>query len=205
MNKKPEIWKEIEGFDGIYYISNYGKVRSIDRIGLNKHFIPGRDLAIRKDKDGYCIVTLYIDRKRVDKKVHRLVAEAFIPNDNDYPQVNHKNEIKDDNYYKNLEWCTNKYNCNYGTHNQKISTAMKGRKHPYMQGDKNYFHTHIYKRKNHPYARKVNQHDIDGNLIAVFYCVKDAAEAVGCTGGAITMACKGKRDKIKGYKWSYAE
>ena len=125
------------------------------------------------------------------------MAQAFIPNPFNYPVVNHKNENPGDNYYHNLEWCTIKYNNNYGTRNRRISEKQKTIPRDYMKGDKNYFHTHVYKRGNHPQAKKVNQYDLSGNLVAVFLCTKDAAEAVGCTNGAISMACQGKRDKIK--------
>ena len=205
MDREQEIWKEIEGFNGIYYISNYGQVKSVDRINKQKHFIPGRILKPKTDKDGYKIVNLRTESGRIDKKVHRLVAQAFIPNPFNYPVVNHKNENPGDNYYHNLEWCTIKYNNNYGTRNRRISEKQKTIPRDYMKGDKNYFHTHVYKRGNHPQAKKVNQYDLSGNLVAVFLCTKDAAEAVGCTNGAISMACQGKRDKIKGFRWSYAE
>lgn len=200
-----EEWREIKGFDGVYFVSNYGRVKSIDRVGRNNHFYPGRILKPKTDKNGYKIVNLYNDFGHIDKKIHRLVAEAFIPNPSNYPLINHKNEKPEDNYYLNLEWCTPKYNSNYGTRNKRISEAQKKVPREYMQGDKNYFHTHIYKRKDHPFARKVNQYDLDGNLIAVFYCMEDAAEAVGCSPSAISMACRGLRDKIKGFKWSYVE
>ena len=200
-----EIWKPIIESNGDYYVSNYGRVRSTERISKNNHLIPEKILAIRKDKDGYCIATIYISGKRVDRKIHRLVADAFIPNPNNYPMINHKDETRDNNYVDNLEWCDAKYNANYGTCRQRQSIAMRGRSREYMKGDKNYFHTHFYRRGKHPQAKKVNQYDLDGNLIAVFLCLEDAAEAVGCTNGAISMACQGKRDKIKGFRWSYAE
>lgn len=205
MDKEQEIWKEIEGFKGVYYISNYGQVKSVDRMGKNNHFIPGRIMKQKTDKNGYKIVNLRTESGHIDKKVHRLVAQAFISNPFNYPVVNHKNEKPGDNYYRNLEWCTVRYNNNYGTRNKRISEKQKSIPRDYMKGDKNYFHTHVYKRKDHPFARKVNQYDLDGNLIAVFYCMEDAAEAVGCSPSAISMACRGLRDKIKGFRWSYAE
>ena len=73
---------------------------------------------------GYVLVSLSNGIKFYVKRVHRLVAEAFIPNPNNWPEVNHKDENKTNNYYLNLEWCTREYNNNYGTHNQKISKAL---------------------------------------------------------------------------------
>lgn len=105
-----EIWKDIKGFEGIYQISNLGNVKSYD-----KHIKNGNGYAVRKGKQlkpnltkgGYYSVHLYIgQRKREPKLIHRLVAEQFLPNPNNYPQVNHKDENKLNNRVDNLEWCT---------------------------------------------------------------------------------------------------
>lgn len=112
--------KPIEGYTG-YYVSDDGKVFS-DKSG---EMI---ELKLQKDKDGYLVVGLKRD-DGVKKtcRVHRLVAEAFIPNPNNYHYVNHKNEIKDDNRVENLEHCSHKYNDNYGTKSKKISEKLTGR------------------------------------------------------------------------------
>ena len=104
-----EIWKDIEGYEGLYQVSNLGRVKSLK---YNKE----RILKIANGTDGYKIVGLTYNSKRKTFKVHRLVAQAFIPNPNEYPQVNHKDEDKGNNKVDNLEWCDNKYNCNYGNH-----------------------------------------------------------------------------------------
>ena len=109
-----EIWKEIKDYEGLYQVSNLGRVKSSTKILKN-----------RLSKRGYYIVTLYKNGKSTTKWVHRLVAEAFIPNPDNLPQVNHKDEDKLNNRVDNLEWCTAKYNCNYGTHNSKLSLALK--------------------------------------------------------------------------------
>ena len=104
-----EIWKDIKGYEGLYMINNLGIIKSLPRNGtisseriLNQYY----------DKYGYKYVALH--NKGIKKyKVHRLVAEAFIPNPNNLPQVNHKNYIRDDNKITNLEWCDNKYNAEY--------------------------------------------------------------------------------------------
>lgn len=112
-----EIWKDIKGFDGKYQISNMGNLRSFTFVKKGELIKPATD------KRGYKIVML--SRGTRDKtyttRIHRLVAKHFIPNPLNLPQVNHKNEIKDDNRAENLEWCTAKYNNNYGTHGERAT------------------------------------------------------------------------------------
>lgn len=105
-----EIWKDIQGFENIYQVSNMGNVRSLDRVLSNGRHIKGVTLKQKYDKDGYCSVNLVNCRKRTYARVHRLVCEAFLDNPNHYKLVNHKNGIRDDNRVENLEWCDNSYN-----------------------------------------------------------------------------------------------
>lgn len=119
-----EIWRPVKDFEGYYEVSNLGRVRSIDRVVVDKtgrkQFKKGTMLKYRPDRQGYCIVSLSIDRHYTTKCVHTLVAEAFIPNPDNLPQVNHKDEDKSNNIVKNLEWCTAKYNANYGDRNKNV-------------------------------------------------------------------------------------
>ena len=103
---KGERWRDIEGFEGRYRISDHGRVFSL----LSKKL-----LNIYTNSHGYQCVYLYLDGHYKNFKVHRLVAVAFVPNPYNLPQVNHKNEDKTYNYYTNLEWCSAAYNNNYGT------------------------------------------------------------------------------------------
>ena len=122
-----EEWKPIKGFEGIYEISNTGIVRGIEHIVIDKkgtyHKIKSSIKAKQKDKDGYERVGLWHNGKPYSRQVHRLVAEAHIPNPDNLPQVNHKNEIKNDNRVENLEWCSVAYNNNY--RNKTINTRKK--------------------------------------------------------------------------------
>lgn len=125
-----EVWKDIiiEGFEG-YQVSNLGRVRSFDRISKGKNdsqrLVKGRVLIQQKLKNGYLRVGLCDGIKMTKFLVHRLVAQAFIPNPNNLPQINHKSEVKTDNRVENLEWCDHKYNNNYGTVNERRSQRYK--------------------------------------------------------------------------------
>lgn len=101
-----EIWKDIEGYEGLYQVSNMGRVRSLRRNIILKSKI---------ERNGYERVRLCTNNIPKDYSVHRLVATAFISNPNNYPIVNHKDENRTNNCADNLEWCTQEYNVNYGT------------------------------------------------------------------------------------------
>lgn len=110
-----EEWRDIAGFEGLYQISNLGNVKSFDRIDSLGRLRIGIKRKLIDDKDGYQLVSLHKDGKVFMKKVHRLVAEAFLPNPDNLPFVNHKDENKKNNCVDNLEFCTAKYNVNYGS------------------------------------------------------------------------------------------
>lgn len=132
MENRVEIWKDIEGYEGLYQISNMGRVKSLAKQTLCGHrkeqtiFRNEKFLSLRCNKKGYLQVGLSKNGIRKQFTVHRLVAQTFIPNPNNLPQVNHKDENKTNNCIENLEWCTAEYNCNYGNHKSNISNALKG-------------------------------------------------------------------------------
>lgn len=109
-----EVWKDIEGYNGIYMVSNLGRVKSLPRScpGLNA----SKEIILKQseDKDGYLLVGLHKNGKSKTVRVSRIVAKAFIPNPNEYPEVNHKDENNQNNRVDNLEWCTTQYNLTYG-------------------------------------------------------------------------------------------
>ena len=113
-----EEWRDIKGYEGLYQISNLGRVYSYHK---------GDCLNLNKDKDGYLVVGLHKNGKKKPYSVHRLVAKNFIENPNNLPQINHKDENKSNNRVDNLEWCTARYNSNYGTRNERVSRTLKGR------------------------------------------------------------------------------
>lgn len=121
-----DIWKDIPGYECYYQVSNTGKVRSVDRTEYGKKF-KGKILTPRVTNGGYLGVTLCKCNHHKHISIHRLVAIAFIPNPNNLPQVNHKDENVKNNNVENLEWCTAKYNSNYGKHCEKISKSKIGK------------------------------------------------------------------------------
>ena len=127
-----EIWKDVEGFEGFYQVSNLGRVKSLPRLVPFKQGLyrmsSERILKYRVSEQGYALVWLCKPNIKKQALVHRLVAHAFIPNPLGLPIVNHKDENPLNCHYENLEWCTYKYNSNYGTCREKISKHSK--EHP---------------------------------------------------------------------------
>ena len=122
-----EIWRPIEGYEGLYEVSNLGRVRSLDRFFYRLH--KGKVLSPTKDRYGYLTVTLNYNGKSKTIKIHRLVAQAFLPNPDNLPQVNHKDEVKSNNCVDNLEWCSAKYNVNFGTRQERYRNTMLEKGH----------------------------------------------------------------------------
>lgn len=200
------IWKDIPGFEGLYQVSNDGKVRSLNYNRTGKKQILKQSM----DRGGYKMVQLWKNNKKETCKVHRLVAQTFIPNPNNWPQVNHKDENKSNNHISNLEWCTQEYNSNYGTRNERISVAMKG-KPKTEQHRKKISENHAdFKGKNHPNYGKgkaVLMFTLDGQFIRRFDCIVDANEFLGKNRNStgITNCIRGDAKTAYGYKWKYEE
>lgn len=176
-----EIWKDIKGYEGLYQVSNFGEIYS---------HISKKKLKPMVDNKGYKRINLYLNRKIKNVQIHRLVAEAFIPNPNKYPVVNHKDENPLNNHVKNLEWCTYEYNNNYMNRNKKLSKSLKGK---VTLGEKAY--------------RKV----ICITTLKVFNSIKEASLFYNCNKNTICMVCRGERnfsgklaDGTK-LKWMYYE
>lgn len=130
-----EEWKDIKGYEGLYQVSSEGRVKSLDHtivcyngkgVATKKH--TGKILKPFSRSPFYKSVSLRKDGEMRQLLVHRLVAEAFIPNTNNFPLINHKDENPSNNFVENLEWCTHLYNMNYGTCQKRKSEKLK-RKH----------------------------------------------------------------------------
>lgn len=119
-----EIWRDIKDYEGMYQVSNLGRVRSLNRIDSIGRKISGRIFKPSYVGRGYLQIYFRIGGKRKAFRVHQLVAQAFIPNPDNKTQVNHLDEDKTNNNIENLEWTTAKENNNYGTHNQKVAKSL---------------------------------------------------------------------------------
>lgn len=200
-NNPDEVWKDVPGYEGLYLVSNQGRVK---RLPIGKQWSYRKTHNnIRKPKlatNGYFQVNLSKNNKVKFYNIHRLVAMAFIPNPLNLPCVNHKNEIKTDNRVQNLEWCTILYNCNYGTgvERQKISRINN-------PNDK--FARKLVGIKN---SKPVRQLTPDGEFIALHRSLTDASLATGVHISQISRHCNGKvgnniNRPVRKYKFEYAE
>lgn len=187
-----EVWKDIVGYEGKYQISNYGNVKSLNY----KNSGEKRKLKLIKDKNGYLTISLRKNGKLKICKAHRLVAQAFIPNPGNYPIINHKDENPSNNYVDNLEWCTYKYNNNYGTRLEKFANSIKGRHHTEeakekisdsKKGNKNPMYG--IKGAESPSSKKVECITTG----QIFDCISDASIETGASRVNISKCCKGKQ------------
>ena len=192
-----EEWRDIKGYEGKYQISNLGRVKSLNY----KHTKKEKILSNVPDTEGYLLVSLYKSGKKKPFRIHKLVAIHFIPNPNNLPEINHKDEDKTNNGVSNLEWCSIEYNLNYGTRNKRISEKLKGRE--FTEEHKKKISEKMKDSKN-PKARKV-QCITTGRK---FGCIKEAGEYYKLTSSQIkhiSDCCRGKRkycgkDPITGEK-----
>lgn len=177
-----EQWKAIDGFEGFYEASTLGRIRSIDRVvhqrnkwGEFSRIIKGKIVKGTVDNNGYVAISLQKNGKIKYTKVHILIAKTFIDNYNNLPQVNHKDENKQNNEVSNLEWCTAKYNMNYGTVRSRTAMAQ---------------------------GKKVQQIK-DGNVIRVFDSLHEINRELGYNFKNICSVCNGKRNSAHGFEWKY--
>lgn len=182
------IWKDIPNYEGMYQVSNLGEVKSLNY----NHTKCAKLLKISIDNYGYGTVT--IDGKRV--KVHRLVAQTFIPNPYNLPQVNHKNENKTDNRVSNLEWCDAKYNCNYGTRNLRMGNSLSGSGNG-MYGKKHSSETKV------KIGEKSKKKVICIETGMIFDSLKDLANYLDVNYNSVIRVLNGYRKSLKGLHFKY--
>lgn len=160
-----EVWEDVPGFEGIYRVSNIGRVCSVDRILRSGKPRKGKILRCADDGHGYIRITLTKNNESHKFMVHRLVAMAFIENPNKYPMVNHKDEDKSNNIVSNLEWCDCKYNINYGNRTRKASG--ENTKNSKLNNEAVLFIRTHYKPKDKTYGRKAlaKKFNVNGSAI----------------------------------------
>lgn len=171
-----EIWKPIPCYEGLYEVSNYGNIRSLFRY---KKVLKPWDIGT-----GYLMIYLSKEKTRKAFLVHRLVANAFIPNPEGKPQVNHIDENRANNSADNLEWCTCKENHDHGLHSKRLSIAM---------------------RNNPKKSKPVEQCTMQGKVVAVFPSIAEAARSTGFNKADICECCREKRHTCKKYIWRYSD
>lgn len=180
-----EAWGNIPSLNNRYAISNYGRLKSLSRTVHSSYknrtcVFKDKIVRLTKDKLGYLHFRPYVDGKLLNTNVHRLVAEVFIPNPNSYPVVNHKDENPSNNVVENLEWCTQKYNSNYGTCQERRSATLR----------RNIRHK----------LPTIKQYDLKGNLVGSFVGRKEIDEA-GFNYRSVRNCCCHNVYTAQGYVW----
>ena len=175
-----EEWRDVIGFEDNYQVSNLGRVRSKDHVTIHKdgrvNCYKGKILSLSLNSQGYQKAMFSVNGKHHTPRICRVVAEAFIPNPLGLPQVNHKDEVKANDRVDNLEWCTAKYNVNYGHRGEKCSEKT---------------------------SIPVVQMDMSGNVIREWKSAKEAELATGIDHSHIARCCRGKLGQTGGFKWKY--
>ena len=184
MSRLVEEWRPIAGYEGLYEVSNLGRVKSKKRVDINrlgvKRILKEKILKPCKEKNGYLRVNLWVNGKNKHYTVHRLVANAFIPNPDKLPQINHKDEDKTNNNISNLEWCTPEYNINYGNRTKKVSDLQKNDR------GKSYI---------------IDQYTIDGRYIKSYPSSKEIKRQLKIDSSNILKCCHGVYKQAYGFIW----
>ena len=181
-----EIWKDIEGYDGRYKVSNMGNVKSMNygNHGYAKNLVP------KVNNCGRLWVELIKDGEKKQFLIHRLVGKTFIPNPHNLPEINHKDENVMNNVVDNLEWCTKEYNLRY-TANRHPEWFRHGSNPGRSRASKN---KHLL----------INQYDADGKLLRQWPNARSVFVETGMSDWSIAECCRGKRKQAYGFKWQYA-
>ena len=181
-NSVEEEWKDIIGFEGLYQVSNLGRIKSL----RDNHNNPREKILKPQLTKGYYWISLWKNGKRKMYLIHRLVALAFIPNPMNLPQVNHIDENKTNNCADNLEWCDCKYNINFGNRNKLAGDKLKD----------------IFLNRE-DCSKPILQLDLDGNIVNEYPSIHEAERQTGFKNQNICNCLKGKRKTCGGFIWKY--
>lgn len=190
-----EIWKDIKGYEGLYQISSFGNVKSLDRYIINKNgdkqYFPGKYLT-QGISDNYLKVILSKNNKQRTFRVHILVARAFIPNPENKPEVNHIDGNKKNNKVNNLEWNTRSENEFHAYRNGLAKPSNKQKQA-------------VAKYAKENYSKKVVQYSLNGEFIKEWNSMHDVWRELGIRPSYICRCCKGLRNQTYGYIWKYKQ
>lgn len=184
--KDQEEWVYIPFFPG-YQVSNMGNVRSLDRYTTAGQLVAGKVLKPGQETKGYYMVRLSFGNKSKGFKVHRLVAMMFLPNPNNYPEVNHIDGNKHNNTVFNLEWVTSKQNRLHATRVLKVRCGLTGKF-----------------GKDHPRSKQIHQIK-DGKIVGVYFGTREAERLTGINRVGINSALNGRAKTAGGYIWKYKD
>ena len=188
-----EIWKDIKDYEGLYQVSNYGNVKSLERYIKNKNDkmqFYNEIILIPNDSKGYLKVTLSKNNKQKTFRIHILVAKAFVQNPENKPEVNHKDGNKHNNHATNLEWNTRSENENHAYKNGLAKPSQKQK-------------NAVAKYAKENYSKKVIQYDLNGKFIKEWNSMADVWRELGIRASLICRCCKGLRTQTYGYIWKY--
>lgn len=199
-----EIWNDIIGYEGLYKVSNLGFIKSLSRS------VTGRDFKVKKYNNerilkpspysnGYLGITLCKNGISKQFILHRIIAIHFIPNPKNFSEINHKDENKTNNCINNLEWCSHKYNANYGTKIKRTIESFK--KNGSVSGKNN----SMFGRKgaDNPKSKPVIQLTLLGKKISEYPSIRIASKKKNVNPASICAVCKGKLMTCGGFKWKY--
>ena len=195
---KEETFVDIKGYDGRYKIGNKGTIIGLSRSKDNRYNNKQWILKQYENKNGYMYVTLQKDKKRKTIKVHRLVAEHFIENPNNYPCVNHIDSNRKNNDVSNLEWVTHKQNMEHAVKNHRFDNMAKLNSER-MKGNK--LNGYIY--ANEITKKKIIQCDLDDNFIKEYESISEASRQTGINIMSISCCANKKRKSGGGYLWHF--
>lgn len=176
-----EVWRDIVGYEGLYVVSNMGRIKSLARD--KKYSRHWEQIIKQQNVNGYLYVRLYKNGTNNFLRVHRIVAASFLSKKEGCEVINHINEIKSDNRAENLEWCTTEYNCNFGTRNEKLSKSQ---------------------RHHSKFAKPVVMMTLDGEIVKEYSSIRDAGRD-GWRRKDISNICRntGLSKTTKGYIWKF--
>lgn len=191
-----EEWRDIQGYEGMYRVSNLGNVISLKR---------EKPCIMKPQKhNGYLHVMLSLNGVKRFVTIHRLVAVAFIPNPDNLPEVNHKDEDKTNNHVENLEWCSREYNASYGTVKERISKSNMGKK--MSEKTKKLMSEHNWMTgrtgEQHPNAKAVLCYDMQGNFVKRYPSMA-ATEEDGFSQCCVNACCRHRSKHHKGHIFKY--